>query len=145
MVQRQVWIWIHQQEWHQGRCLCSPGRYVCSEIKIRIIIWLGFLGLNLNCGYWLILINFQTAIIKNNPKKAVRSVGDGEVLEMLYIHAGVKECSCAVTLVTAINYPNQAQMLFIGSQMLGRTVWQFISTFTLQVLSDAVNDHGCNG
>ena len=67
-------------------------------------------------------ITFQTAIIKNNPKKAVRSVGDGEVLEMLYIHAGVKECSCAVTLVTAINYPNQAQMLFIGSQMLGRTV-----------------------
>ena len=28
-------------------------------------------------------ITFQTAIIKNNPKKAVRSVGDGEVLETL--------------------------------------------------------------
>ena len=28
-------------------------------------------------------ITFQTAIIKNNPKKAVRSVGDGEVLKML--------------------------------------------------------------
>ena len=29
-------------------------------------------------------INFQTAIIKNNPKKAVRSVGDGEVFKMLW-------------------------------------------------------------
>ena len=27
-------------------------------------------------------ITFQTAIIKNNPKKAVRSVGDGEVLKV---------------------------------------------------------------
>ena len=33
---------------------------------------------------WILMINFQTAIIKNNPKKAVRSVGDGEVFEMCW-------------------------------------------------------------
>lgn len=29
----------------------------------------------------IIIIKFQSAIIKNNPKKAVRSVGDGETVE----------------------------------------------------------------
>lgn len=32
-------------------------------------------------NYMLIVFFFQTAIIKNNPKKYLRSVGDGEAVE----------------------------------------------------------------
>ena len=43
--------------------------------------------------------NFQTAIIKNNPKKAVRSVGDGEVLETLstYILSFTNSWKCRLS------------------------------------------------
>ena len=40
----------------------------------------------------------QTAIIKNNPKKAVRSVGDGEVRK----GEGEGLCGCHVTLLRSL-------------------------------------------
>ncbi|XP_065218880.1 Y-box-binding protein 1 isoform X1 [Planococcus citri] len=61
-----------------------PKKPVIAEKVTGIVKWF-----NVKCGYGFINRNdtkedvfvHQTAVIKNNPRKAVRSVGDGEVVE----------------------------------------------------------------
>ena len=95
VVQRQVWVRIHQQERHQGRCVRPPGNAILTGQLFLMVILTNLL----NQSYVL----FQTAIIKNNPKKAVRSVGDGEVGKIIELAMHVL-CKGAFTTMHSVRY-----------------------------------------